>query len=174
MSSELIWHLTEEATSTAVEDNINKSNTAMAAQQQCGKGKSKGGQSKSKDERHCMNCSKDGHTKEQCWAKGGRKEGQGPRNWWEKSKKKDEKNGTSNANTVHKHEEMTENMVFTTISPSYEDDKGSALTITSDFHSEAHATFLPGGVIIDSGATAHFSPNKSRFVNYREITPEPI
>ncbi len=49
-SSELIWHLTEEATSRAVEDNINKSNAAMAAQQQHGKGKSKGGQSKSKDE----------------------------------------------------------------------------------------------------------------------------
>ena len=31
-SSELIWHLTEEAASTAVEDNINKSNVAMAAQ----------------------------------------------------------------------------------------------------------------------------------------------
>src|SRR6266481_130765 len=62
-SSELIWHLTEEAASTAVEDNINKSNAAMAAQQQCGKGKSKGGRSKSKDERHCTNCSKDRHTK---------------------------------------------------------------------------------------------------------------
>src|SRR6266481_9694597 len=136
-SSELIWHLTEEAASTAVEDNINKSNAAMAAQQQCGKGKSKGGQSKSKDEQHCTNCSKDGHTKEQCWEKGGGKEGQGPRNWREKSKKKDEKNGTSNANTAHKHEEMTKNMAFTTIGPSYEDDKGSALTITSGFHSKA-------------------------------------
>ena len=63
-SLELIWHLTEEATSTAVEDNINKSNAAMASQQQQGKGKGKGRQLKSKDEQHCTNCGKDGHTKE--------------------------------------------------------------------------------------------------------------
>ena len=172
-SSELIWHLTEEATSTAVEDNINKSNAAMATQQQSQKGKGKGRESKSKDERHCTNCSKDGHTKDQCWEKGGGKEGQGPCKWWEKSKKKDESNGSSNANTTNKAE-MTENMAFTTIGPSCEDDEDFALTITSDFSPEAHSTFITPGVIIDSGATAHFSPNRSKFLNYQEITPEPI
>ena len=79
----------------------------------------------------------------------------------------------SNANTANKAEE-TENMAFVTISPSCKYDKDSALTVTSDFCPEVHSTFLPGGVIIDSGATGHFSPHKSRFLNYRDITPEPI
>jgi len=141
---ELIWHLTEEATSTAVEDNINKSNAAMATQQQHQKGKGKGRESKSKDEKHCTNCSKDRHTKDQCWEKGGRKEGQGPCKWQEKSKKKDESNGASNANTANKAK-MTENMAFTTISPSHEDDEGYALTITSDFSPKAHSTVITPG-----------------------------
>src|SRR5882672_9355402 len=159
--------------STAVEDNINKSNAAMATQQQSQKGKGKGRESKSKDERHCTNFSKDGHTKDQCWEKGGGKEGQGPCKWWEKSKKKDKSNGASNTNTANKAE-MTENMAFTTIGPSCEDDEDSGPTIPSDFSPEAHSTFIPPGVIIDSSAMAHFSPNRLRFLNYREITPELI
>ena len=143
----------------------------MAAQQQRRKGKGKGGHTK--DEWHCTNCGKDGHTKEQCWAKGGGKEGQGPHKRQEKSKK-DEKNGASNVSTTNKAEEMTESVAFVTISPSCKDDEVSTLTTTSDFRPEVHSTSLPGGIIIDSSAIGHFSQHKSRFLNYRDITPEPI
>jgi len=90
-----------------------------------------------------------------------------------KSKKKDESNGASNVNTANKSE-MTQNMAFTTIGPSCEDDEGYPLTITSNFSPEAHSMVITPGVIIDSSATAHFSPNKSKFLNYREITLELI
>jgi len=49
---------------------------------------------------------------------------------------------------------------------------------TSDFqeeHAHAHATSSPaGGVIIDCGASNHFSPERSKLLNFREINPEPI
>jgi hypothetical protein len=51
----------------------------------------------------------------------------------------------------------------------------TALTCTSDFHSEAHAASNQSGIIIDSGASHHFSPDRSKFLNYKEfINHEPI
>jgi hypothetical protein len=76
-SSELIWHLTEEAASTLIEDNINKLNAAMFSQHK-GKGKGRGNSSKPKSDRYCTNCKKEGHTKDQCWEKGGGKAGKAP------------------------------------------------------------------------------------------------
>ena len=48
------------------------STSTSKGQKQCGKGKSK------KSEVKCDNCSRFGHKKEDCWRKGGGKEGQGP------------------------------------------------------------------------------------------------
>jgi len=55
-----------------------------------------------------------------------------------------------------------------------QDDEGYALTITSNFSPKAHYMVITPGVIIDSGTTAHLSLNRSKFLNYREITPELI
>jgi hypothetical protein len=69
-SSNLIWHLTEEANSIALEDSINKSNAAMMAATSRSRGKAN---SKGKAKAHCLNpnCNKDGHTIDQCFTKGG-------------------------------------------------------------------------------------------------------
>ena len=56
----------------------------------------KGGKGSKRDV-ECFNCHKKGHVKADCWAKGGGKEGQGPRG--KKGEKKDKSNGES-ANTA--------------------------------------------------------------------------
>lgn len=51
----------------------------------------------------------------------------------------------------------------------------TALLCTSDFRSEAHAASDQSGIIIDSGASRHFSPDRSKFLNYKEfVNHEPI
>ena len=89
----VIWHLTEEATSAEIEDTINKSNAAMMAsstnpKKEKGKGKDKDKSKSAKSNVLCSNtnCGRRGHTKDQCWEKGGGKEGQAP-DWWKKSVK---------------------------------------------------------------------------------------
>ena len=174
-ASDIIWHLTEEATSVEVEDTINKSNTAMmapASKSKDGKGKSKSGKSNksSKDDVLCTNCDCPGHTKDQCWAEGGGKEGQAP-DWW----KKVTKGKKASANVAeNKSTDTNEPDNFAMLASTFPDDE-TALTCTSDFHSEAHAASNQSGIIIDSGASHHFSPDRAKFLNYQEfITHEPI
>lgn len=75
-STDLAWHLQEEADSALHEENMNKSNAAMVA----AVAKMQGRESK-KDKKFCTNCEKPGHTKDDCWAKGGGKEGQRPKSF---------------------------------------------------------------------------------------------
>ena len=174
-ASDVIWHLTEEATSVEIEDNINKLNAAMMAstskpKEEKGKGKSKS--KSSKDEIICTNtpnCGRKGHTKDQCWEKGGGKEGQAP-DWWKKKTK-----GKTSANVAeNKSAEKDEPEDFAMLASTFPDDD-TALTCTSDFQFEAHAASNQCGIIIDSGASRHFSPNHSKFLNYQEfINHEPI
>jgi hypothetical protein len=44
----------------------------------------------------------------------------------------------------------------------------------SGHNHEAYAASPSAGVIIDCGASSHFSPDRSKFVNYSEIDPELI
>ena len=56
-------------------------------------------------------------------------------------------------------------------------DEHMALTCTSDFQSDDHVLLASNqsGIIIDSGASCHFSPDRSKFQNYKEFTSqEPI
>ena len=54
-------------------------------------------------------------------------------------------------------------------------DDPNALVCTSDFRSEAHAIPNYSESIIDSGASRHFSPDQSKFLNYEKfINSEPI
>ncbi|KAG6912245.1 hypothetical protein DXG01_016013, partial [Tephrocybe rancida] len=88
-SDQLIWHLTDEANSNAIESNINKQHEAMLSAHTKSKGDSsnfKGkpkGKGKSKDGRHCGNCDKDGHMDDQCFSEGGGMAGKAPK-WWVK------------------------------------------------------------------------------------------
>jgi hypothetical protein len=50
----------------------------------------------------CPNCQKKGHTKENCWGKGGRKEGQGP---FQKKKEKNSKKKKKGKDTANVAEE---------------------------------------------------------------------
>jgi gag-polypeptide of LTR copia-type/GAG-pre-integrase domain len=164
--TDVIWHLTEEATSAEIEDSINKSNAAMLAA--TFKAKSRNSRS-SKNDILCTNtnCGRRGHTKDQCWSKGGGKEGQGP-DWWKTAGKQ------ASANIVESTPTSDEPENYAMLTYNVPDDP-TALVCTSDFHSEAHAISNHAGTILDSGASRHFSPDRSKFLNYQElVNPEPI
>jgi hypothetical protein len=95
----------------------------------------------------CGNCGKPGHTEADCYSKGGGKEGQAP--WQKKSKKKEKRTEESAAVT--------------------NDDDLFTFTCTSDYVDVAVALQVPKsrlGAIMDSGATQHFCPDWSKFINY--------
>ena len=75
------------------------------------------GSARSKKWKHkdveCFNCGKKGHMKADCWAKGGRKEGQGPQSKKGKSKKNSVK--TDSANAVAEMPEKTPDGVWMAI-----------------------------------------------------------
>ena len=171
-AADVIWHLTEEATSVEIEDNINKSNAAMMASASKPKGKGKDKEKSSKSDVLCTNtpnCGRRGHTKDQCWEKGGGKEGQAP-DWWKK-KAKDKKASANSAENESTEKDETDDYAMLATIPNDE----TALTCTSDFQSEAHAVSNKSGIIIDSGASRHFSPDHSKFLNYEEfVNQEPI
>ena len=97
----------------------------------------------------CANCKHTGHSKEDCFWKGG-KEGQAP---WDKKK-----DGNAKANTA-----------------TAEDDVSLAVTCNPDKPLEA-LTSLPAAqnAIIDCGTTQHFTPNCANLTNFTEIPPKPI
>ena len=175
--ADVIWHLTEESTSVEIEDSINKSNAAMMAstskdsKPKEGKRKGKDKSKSSKDDILCTNtpnCGRRGHTKDQCWEKGGGKEGQAP-DWWKKKNSKGDKNNANSAED--KFDEPEDYAMFASTLP----DDDTALVCTSDFREEVHTVSHQSGIIIDSGASRHFSPDRSKFLNYEEfVNQEPI
>jgi hypothetical protein len=97
----------------------------------------------------CENCHKPRHTKENCYHPGGSKKGQAPSHW-KLGKKKDE-----SANVAKTDDEET-----------------FAIACSSDF--QALATTLKASktrneAIIDSGASHHSRPDKSKFLDYKPI-----
>jgi hypothetical protein len=169
-SSNLIWHLNEEANSIALEDSINKSNTTMMAATM----KSRGGKGKDKSNKEkCHwtnpNCGKDGHTKDQCFAKGGGKEKEAPE-WFKKMSERKVTSASANAAEKTKNDDSENYVMFTYDLP----DNPTALLVTSNFTAEAHAISHSSGIILDSGASRHFTPKHLKLLNYREIKPKPI
>ena len=169
-SENLIWHLTEEANSIAIEESINKSNAALIVAM----AKTKDGKNKSKTmgrpKLQCLNqnCKKTGHTIDKCYAKGGGKEKEAPE-WFKKLQKKE---GSASINVAEKSE-MDNNEKYAMLTCNSDNDS-TTLIVTSEFPAEAHATSENDEIILDSGASRHFSPNRSKFINYQEINPEPI
>ena len=104
---------------------------------------------KSKSGVSCENCSKPGHTKPDCYSKGGGKEGQ----WL---KQKDHKKGAKKMDESAAGAETEDEELF-------------AFTCTSDYTSLANALQLlkdQYGACIDSGSSSHYCPDQNKFENY--------
>jgi len=152
---DLIAFLIEGAEHRVINDKCTKTaETAFAARTKKG-GRSKGKQAdnaaKSESDVTCSNCKRTGHTGDDCWSKGGGKEGQGPK---------------------QKKSTKTESAV---IAVNDDDDTLFAFACKSDHVDVAEALQLPKsrlGTCIESAATRNFSPDHSQFTNYRPIERE--
>ena len=136
---------------------------ATTSKSKDGKGKDK---NKSKSDVLCTNlpnCGHRGHTKDQCFKEGGGKADQALE-WWKKKKDKGKKSSVNVAEdkTADKNE-PEDYAMLTTTDPDTPDD---TTALAASNHS---------GIIIDSGASRHFSPDRSKFLNYKEFSNhEPI
>ena len=153
--SDLIAFLIEEAQHRVINEERKNPEQALAAHaKKKGKGQPNWNKSDEKalnadSETICHNCKKKGHKKADCWAKGGGKEGQGPR------QKKGKKAETATVATVDN-----------------DDKELFAFTCTSNFANVAEALHVPKsrlGTCIDSGASRVYSPDRSKFTNYKSI-----
>jgi hypothetical protein len=108
------------------------------------------GKNKAKKAQKCANCKQKGHTKEQCWAKGGGSEGQGPKQHQKKDSQK--KKGKEKAHTVEESGSSLgddNNVAFMNSETTFISKNGSEIT---------H--------ILDTGASAHMTPHKNLLKNY--------
>ena len=147
-----------------IEDQINQANIAMAAAMTKATGTSCNQDSKGKGKRkQCTNCKKTRHGKEDCFEKGGGK-ADNPLDWW---KEKVAKVKSKTTNVAEKESDNNDNYVIIAISiedKSDEDITNLALIITSGHDHNAHAASKSTGIIIDCGASSHFSPGKDKFM----------
>ena len=109
---------------------------------------------KAKKDVECFNCKKRGHMKPDCWAKGGGKEGQGP--------KKKGQEGAASAD--QQPEPDIEAWAAIEDVPEEEEIDQQVFESTTRTESELY----------DSGASCHMSPFRQQFVSYRAIPPRPI
>jgi len=96
----------------------------------------------------CFNCEKKGHFKSDCWAKGGGKEGQRPAG-----------QGCRNGN------KETASAAVSTPAPPQEN---------YAFSASAPTNVGRRGAIIDSRATSHFCPDRTRFTMFEAIPPQDV
>ena len=167
-SDVLIQAIFDEADNKATEKNVDdaRENAAMLA-----KAGKKGGNSKGdKADKKCGNCKRKGHTDESCFAPGGGKEKEAPE-WWKKKfgGEKGKEKETKNASVAEEKESTEENYAFLI------DTDNVALVCTSNFHEEALKTGISSpSIIIDCGASSHFTPNRDKLSDYQELATLPI
>ena len=155
---DLISFFTEEAQHRLIhEERSKEAESALIAdrrrQKKCTDNKGKTKPNSNSNDR-CENCNKNGHIKVDCWAKGGGKEGQGPR-----QKKANKSQNLPKAAIVADAKQKSESFF--------------AFTCTSDFTDVAQSLDLPRdqlGACIDSGASSHYCPDRSQFKNYCTIS----
>ena len=156
---DLIAFIIEEAQHRVIGDERNKNaESALAAHtKKGGKGKAEKRKkhdrsSKTNSDEACQNCGKPRHTKADCWAKGGGKEGQGP-----KQKKKAQKGEKAETAVVAVDEDKDELFAF---------------ACTSSYANVAENLQVPKsklGTCVDSGASRDYCPDRTKFSNYKPI-----
>ena len=147
-SDDLIEFLIEEAQHRLINEQRSKNTEIALTAYSKMKGRNKGANKEKKDE-ECTNCKRKGHTAENCLAKGGGKEGKAP--WQNKGKQKE---------------------MVTVAAAKDEEEEMFAFTCTSDYMDLAAVTPIPKssfGTCVDSGASNSYSPDRTKFSNYREI-----
>jgi hypothetical protein len=137
----------------------NTQNEALAADSKT-KGKGK------KRDVECTNCKKRGHTKAECWAKGGGNEGGGPKRKDRKGDDKDDKG--SKKTQAAATEEQQSDIEAWTVSEVPE----ALLPCLPVMETENFVGYQCE--LFDSGASRHMSPDRKSFVNYRSIAARPI
>jgi hypothetical protein len=113
-----------------------------------------GKKKKLKKDVECFNCKKKGHMKSDCWAKGGGKEGQGP--------KKKSQEGAASAD----QQQQPDAEAWATIEEIKDEEYGLSILSGKAPRTE--------GELYDSGASCHMSPFRHQFITYHPIPPHPI
>jgi len=124
----------------------------------------------------CYNCHKMGHYKTECWAKGGGKEGQGPK-WPRKDEDadKDKSKSTKESASVAVVESLQDESWAVIVDAPDAPDEGKSYDNVSALTDTAALTPVkPEVELYDSGASRHMSPFSHRFTNLRSIPPRPI
>ncbi|CDO71000.1 hypothetical protein BN946_scf184844.g4 [Trametes cinnabarina] len=129
----------------------------------------------------CFNCNKEGHTKAECWSKGGGKEGQGPKRRGRKKKSdnkgkgKEEKRESESAKAAAVSVPVVSDSMPQTLADATFWDE-SACLVATDFAKVSASPLkpTPHTRLVDSGASRHFDPHRSNFTTLRPITPIPI
>jgi hypothetical protein len=112
----------------------------------------------------CSNCNKKGHWRQDCWSKGGGKAGQRPSNWKDivGSSRNNSANQTKEAATVASTADATTTEFAYLVQTDFA--KVEAAKLARESHRR----------ILDSGASRHFEPDRTKFATYHSISPRPM
>jgi len=149
-ADDLISFLIKEAQYCAIiEETARVAESALAAHARGRSGRGKPKEvSKSESEDTCKNCERPGHTKSDCWSKGGGKEGQGL-----KQKRKDKAKESESA----------------IIAASEDNDKLFVFTCTSNHTNLPKISKPRQRACVNSLVNQHYCPKHSKFQNYHPI-----
>jgi len=131
-------------------------NSALSARETKGKGKRSATSSKANGDITCYNCNRKGHYKSDCWRPGGGKEGQG----LNQQRRKGEKGQNETANSA--------------VEGTSQDQYAFAMMDLAIIAKAIKILAAKHGAIINSGATSHFCPDRAKFTNYVDITPQDV
>ena len=151
-ADDLIAFILKEAQHHVISDKCSKdAESTLAARAKRSEKPKRNKKNKTKSDITCKNCKRTGHGTPDCYQKGGGKEGQAP---WDK---KTTKNKESEMVVVTADNDENELFVF---------------TCTSNHAAIAEVLDIPKsklGTCIDSGANRDYSPDHTKFSNYKSI-----